>query len=117
MSDWKQEAIHHKYDPLPEDGPRHRKKARKRHVRSLHKHEYEDVCVDTHSYILMRGGEKRQYLHVARRCKVCGRVSDTRAMGGLSEPPDGMRLFEVDDVLALLDRVLPDDLEVTRDEL
>lgn len=71
-SDWKEDALRHKYDPLPEE-PRHRKKARKRHVRSDHRHEYEEVLVDAHDDVL-RDGEWRKVYHVRDRCKVCGRV-------------------------------------------
>lgn len=113
MSEWGEETLRHKYDPLPEDAPRHRKKAKKRHVRSDHRHEYEDVCVDTCSYVVMRGGVRYPYYSVARRCKVCGRLSNVRS--SLREVPDGMRLFRCKDFLELLcARELPESKEVTR---
>lgn len=114
MREWGDEILRHKYDPLPEDAPRHKKKAKKHHVRSDHRHEYEDVCVDTHSYVVRRGGERYPYYSVARRCKVCGRLYDISMRSSLREVPDGMRLFRCKDVLELLcARELPDSKEVT----
>ena len=114
MSDWHEDALHHKYDPLPDDGPRHRKKAKKRHVRSDHKHEYEVVAIDFHSCVIRRG-VRFPYLATASRCKVCGRLGDMRmhAIEG-TNPPEGMRLFEVGGFFELLDmKAIPDDMEVT----
>ena len=51
-----EDSLRHKYDPLPEDAPRHRKKSKKRHVRSDHKHEYEKVCIDAHMKVHTREG-------------------------------------------------------------
>ena len=113
MSEWKEDAIRHKYDPLPEDGPRHKKKAKREHVRSDHRHEYEEVCIDAHLYAIGHAG-RFTYYDVVKRCRLCGRV------GGLvrtciRKPPDGMRLFKVDDVHNLWHmKVLPDELEVVR---
>ena len=87
-----------------EEPPRHRKRAKRTHVRSDHKHEYEQVCIDTHAYY-----------YVADRCRVCGRLQDARLMPDLHEPPDGMRLFDVRDfILFDMGSELPDDAEVTR---
>lgn len=111
MSKWDEEALRHKYDPLPEDAPRHRKKAKKRHVRSDHRHEYEDVCVDTGSYEVRHGGERHPYYSVARRCRVCGRLLYVKS--SLREVPDGMKLFRCKDILELLcARELPESKEV-----
>ena len=93
MSDWKEDTLRHKYDPLPEDAPRHRKKLKKKRVRSDHKHEYETVCIDAHS-VIYRRGEKIPYLYLGKRCRICGRLNDWRHTN-LSEPPDGMQLYEV----------------------
>ena len=95
LSDWHEDALRHKYDPLPEDGPRHKKKAKKRRIRSDHKHEYETVCVDDHSYVHTRDGRLRKFT-IATRCKVCGRIGDVQFWSDLREPPDGMPLYEVD---------------------
>lgn len=95
MSDWHEDALRHKYDPLPEDGPRHRKKAKKRHVRSDHRHEYETVCVDAHSFV-WREGAKVPYMTVVSRCKLCGRVGDVQFRSDINEPPDDMPLYKVD---------------------
>ena len=111
-SDWKEDALHHKYDPLPEDAPRHRKKAKRRHVRSDHKHEYEWVYVNDHVYEICNG--MRLILKTVERCKVCGRTRG-RMRCGLSEPPEGARYFEVKDFFTLFRMTeLPEDLEVKR---
>lgn len=111
MSEWKEDALHHKYDPLP-DEPRHKKKRKRCHVRSDHKHEYEKVCVDTHNYVLSRKGRFPIYL-IAKRCKICGRVGDWLMVRDVHEPPKGMRLFEAEDYLELaLAKEIPDWMEV-----
>lgn len=85
-----------------EESPRHRKRAKKTHVRSDHKHEYEWVCIDAHAYY-----------YVADRCRVCGRLYDVCLKPDMLEPPDGMRLFEVHDFIELMGMTqLPDDAEV-----
>ena len=104
--------MRYKYDPLPDDGPRHRKKSKKEHRRSDHKHVYEDVCIDAHSYVITREG-RFPYYHIGTRCKVCGRLANVRSGYRIHERPEGMRLFEVKDILALWPmKVLPDDMEV-----
>lgn len=116
MREWGDEIIRHKYDPLP-DEPRYRKKAKKRRVRSDHKHEYEEVCVDAHDSVITSKGRFRSY-HIACRCKICGRLYDMHDFtlnSEVREPPKDMRMFEVDDIFKLWDmRYLPDDLEVVR---
>ena len=111
MSGWHEDVLRHKYAPLPEEGPRHRKRAKKAHVRSDHRHEYEDVCVDAHTYTVTREGRFPAY-YVAERCRICGRVGDVRGCRN-HEPPDGMRLFEVRDLIALLGaKFITEDKEV-----
>lgn len=95
MSEWGDEVLRHKYDPLPEDAPRHKKKAKKKRVRSDHRHEYETVCVDDHTFV-HKGDKRVPEMHTARRCKICGRIGDVWFRGNLREPPDGMPLYEVD---------------------
>ena len=114
MSEWGDEVLRHKYDPLPEDGPRHKKKARKTHVRSDHKHEYEHVIIDAHCRALMHGVWV-PYYYKAKRCKVCGRIGSSSMAFNVTEIPDDMRLFEVEDFLEfMLMKELPDELEVKR---
>ena len=111
MSDWKEDSLHHKYDPLPEE-PRHRKKARKRRVRSDHKHVYETVCVDTHSWVRTRDGEFSSY-HMCVRCKLCGRIQDIKLWRFEPEPPEDMPLYEVEDFFDLVSmKVLPESMKV-----
>ena len=111
MSDWHEDALRHKYAPLPEEGPRHRKRAKKPHVRSDHRHEYEDVCVDAHTYDVTREGRFHAY-YVAERCRICGRVRDVRVCRD-HEPTEGMRLFEVRDLITLLvAKFITDEMEV-----
>lgn len=113
MSEWGDEVLRHKYDPLPEEGPRHRKRAKKKHMRSDHKHVYENVRIDAHSYVITREG-MFPYYYIGTRCKVCGRLANVRSGYRVHELPEGTRLFEVKDLWTLLDmKVLPDDLEVT----
>lgn len=100
-----------KYAPIPEE-PRYRKKAKKRHVRSDHKHEYEQVCIDAHSFI-HRNGEKVPYLYLGERCRVCGRLNGWRGCTNLQEPPEGMPLYEVPGWDFLFDKkALPDEMRV-----
>lgn len=115
MSERKEDAIRHKYDPLPEDGPRHKKKAKRKHVRSDHKHEYEDVCIDSHRQVYTREEGWTHVYDLGRRCRICGRLDDV-TYRGLREPPEGMRLFEAENVLEIFlgTRVLPDETEVVR---
>lgn len=98
-----------------EEPPRHRKRAKRSHVRSDHKHEYEWVCIDDHSYVYTRDGRLRKYT-IATRCKVCGRLQDVLfGSRDCYEPPEGMRLFEVHDFIELMGMThLPDDAEVAR---
>lgn len=111
LSDWYEDALRHKYDPLPEEGPRHKKKVKKKHVRSDHKHEYETVCVDAHSFVLTRG-VRRPYMYFIKRCKVCGRIGDV-SRTGVHKPPEYMLLYEVDDWLSLwTGKVLPEEKRV-----
>lgn len=110
MGDWMEDVIHYKYDPLP-DEPRHRKKARKVHVRSDHKHVYEDVCIDAHE-VIYRDGKCLHVYSIGERCEVCGRLSNVR-MARLLEPADGLPLYQVVDYAALLYmKVLPDEMRV-----
>ena len=111
LSDWHEDALRHKYDPLPEE-PRYRKKAKKRHVRSDHRHEYETVCVDAHS-VVWRGGTRIPYMNIVRRCKLCGRVGDVQFRRDINEPPEGMPLYEVDSWDHLIDhKELPEERRV-----
>lgn len=111
MSDWHEDALRHKYDPLPEE-PRFKKKRRKVHVRSDHKHEYEEVCVDAHSEVVTRKGRFPTY-HLVERCKVCGRIRDMRFWRYDPEPPKDMPLYEVEDFFDLVSmKVLPEELKV-----
>jgi hypothetical protein len=101
-------------DPM-EEPPRHRRKRKRRHIRSDHKHEYETVCVDDGSYVIERGVRRPRYC-VAERCAVCGRVGDLR-LTSYEELPDGMPLYEVNDWMELWrERYLPKSAEVRRDE-
>lgn len=106
-----EDSLRHKYDPLP-DEPRYKKKRKKRHIRSDHKHEYEDVCIDAHSYLITRGA-RRPYYYFGKRCKICGRLYESRTRSDVHEPPDDMPLYEVRDFLELaLMRELPESRRV-----
>lgn len=95
-----------------EEPPRHRKKAKRSHVRSDHKHEYEQVCIDGHGYIVSHG-IKAPFYWVGSRCRVCGRLQDARVRPDMHEPPEGMRLFEVEDfVMFVIGGELPESYEV-----
>lgn len=112
MSEWGDEVIRYKYDPLPEDAPRHRKKSKKRHMRSDHKHEYERVCIDAHSE-LFAYGERFPTYHLGIRCKVCGRLRNIRLWHFKEHVPDDMPLYEVDDFYGLIMmKELPEELRV-----
>jgi len=105
-----EDSLRHKYTPLPEE-PRYRKKKVKKHVRSDHKHEYETVYIDAHSFVYRRE-KKVPYLHVGERCKICGRLNDWMHTN-LSEPPEGMPLYEVPSWVYLWDeRKLPEEMMV-----
>lgn len=98
MSDW------------GEDSPRYRKKSKKKHVRSDHKHEYEDVCIDAGSYTITRNGRFDTY-HLAVRCRVCGRVQNVKLWQFGNEPPSDMPLYKVNDFFELVKmKVLPDEM-------
>lgn len=102
---------HPKYAPIPEE-PRYRKKSKKRHVRSDHKHEYETVCIDMHLHVYTHG-EKVPYLHVGERCRICGRMADWRCRTDLQEPPEDMPFYVVPDWTCLWDnKFLPEEMRV-----
>lgn len=108
-----EDSLRHKYAPLP-DEPRYKKRAKKKHVRSDHKHVYEQVCIDAHDFAY-RHGEKVPYLYLGKRCKVCGRLYDFWKVNQ-SEPPEGVPLYEVPDWLYLWDaKVLPEEMRVKND--
>ena len=109
-SDWKEDAIRHKYAPLP-DEPRHRKKAKKRHVRSDHKHEYEEVAIDAGTYTRSNGKRSESY-HKGMRCKVCGRLHNVRFWTWYGEPPKDMPLYEVDGLKGLFAKELGEERRV-----
>ena len=95
-----------------EEPPRHRKKAKRSHVRSDHKHEYEQVCIDAHMKVRDRHGT-HTYYYVGNRCRVCGRLDDVICKPDMLEPPEDMRLFEVKDFIEFMGMThLPDDAEV-----
>lgn len=98
------------YD-FDEEAPRYRKKSRKRHVRSDHKHEYENVCVDAHTETRTRDGVFPSY-HIATRCKICGRLYDVKTWA-TREIPKEMPLYEVADFWELFQmKMLPDGMRV-----
>ena len=111
-SDWKEDALRHKYDPLP-DEPRHRKKAKKRHVRSDHKHEYEEVAIDAGTESFFWGMRHRDY-HMGMRCKVCGRLRNVKLWERRDEPPEDVPLYEVDGFNDLFAKYLGDERLVRR---
>ena len=73
-NDWKAEEIKRRYAPTP-DEPRHRKKARKRHVRSDHKHEYERVAIDTHTSEVGKTGRRKVYHSLCKNGAIFGKLS------------------------------------------
>ena len=81
-----------RYDPM-EETPRHRRKHKRKRVRSDHKHDYELVCVDS-SMFVRSGGETEHLYESAERCRVCGRVARYRFDQWRGEPPKGLRLFK-----------------------
>lgn len=101
----------HRQTPIP-DEPRTRKKAVKQRDRSDHKHEYELVAIDSHSYEYLGRGKVRQVYNVGERCRICGRLGNVYFRNAYST--EGMRLFEVDDWRELMERYLPEDKEVKR---
>ena len=111
-SDWKEDALRHKYDPLPEE-PRHRKKAKKRHVKSDHRHDYEEVALDAGTESFFWGERHRAY-HMGIRCKVCGRLRDVKFLWFDDEPPEDMPLYEVDGFNGLFAKQLDEERLVRR---
>lgn len=81
--------------------------------RSDHKHEYEDIVIDAHSYMLHEG-RKTPFLYCAKRCKVCGRLAHVNTRVDLQTPPAGVPLYEVADLLELMGlKTLPAERVVT----
>lgn len=105
-----EDSLRHKYAPLPEE-PRYRKKAKKKHTRSDHKHDYEQVCVDDHSFVRSHG-VRLPCMNIVKRCKVCGRIGGVSSV--IHEPPkEDMPLYVVPDCLYLWTaKALPSELEV-----
>jgi len=111
MSDWKESAIRHKYDPLPDEA-RGRKKSKKRHVRSDHKHDYENVCIDAHDKVWIHGDGTHRYYRIGERCRVCGRLASYSSFDRLREPPEGMPLYDVGGLDGLFEKYLSEDKRV-----
>ena len=106
-TDWHDDVVHYKYDPLP-DEPRHRKKKKKVRVRSDHKHDYEDVVVIEPGAYTYHHGKRHDAYHKVTRCKTCGRVGNAKFHAYEDEIPKGMRVFRIDSFLDLFDKYLPD---------
>lgn len=112
MSDWHEDVLRHKYDPLPEEPTPYRKKSKKRRVRSDHKHDYERVVIDAHTFV-HRNDARIPLYRTGKRCKVCGRLASTRVEGVGFEPPEDMPLYEVKDYLDFMCmRYLPEEMRV-----
>ena len=99
----------HKQAPIP-DEPRPKKKAVKQRERSDHRHDYERIAIDAHSYV-MSHGEERPVIHIGERCRICGRLGNVNLWHEEGDA-DGLRRFEVDGLDGLFARYLPDDKEV-----
>lgn len=98
-----------------EEAPRHRRKRKKRHIRSDHKHIYERVYVDDGSYVVEHGVKYSRY-YIAKRCSICGRLGDL-GIEGLNKLPIDKPLYKVNDWMELWrERYLPKSAEVKRDE-
>lgn len=99
-------------DDFDEEAPRYRKKSKKHHVKSDHKHEYEMVCIDAHTEIITRE-EKSPSYHIGNHCKVCGRLHDLKTWA-TSEIPREMPLYEIEDFFELYEmKILPDENRLT----
>lgn len=108
-----EDSLRHKYAPLPEEPRFRRKKAKKKAVHSDHKHEYEKVCIDAHSRYITRDGEFPAY-HIGIRCKVCGRLQDIKLWAFMDQIPEGMPIYEVDDLFEMVKmKTLPDEMRVS----
>ena len=112
MSDWHEDVLRHKYDPLPEEPTPYRKKSKKKRVRSDHKHDYERIVIDAHTFV-HRNDVRIPLYHTGKRCKVCGRLASTHMEEVGFEPPDDMPLYEVKDYLDFMCmRYLPEEMRV-----
>lgn len=110
-SDWGEDVLKYKYDPLPEEPVRRKKREKKRHKRSDHKHEYEEIAIDSHSGIYRDGAWHHCY-DIGKRCRICGRLDDVR-WSAVEEVPKGMRTFEVKDFLELFKlKILAEETEI-----
>jgi len=109
-SDWNEDALRHKYDPLPEE-PRHRKKSKKRHVKSDHKHDYEEVAIDAGTYSMHRHERVKSY-HKGTRCRICGKLRNVRFWEWYEEPPEDMPLYKVDGINDLFAKELGEERRV-----
>ena len=99
-----EDSLRYKYTPLP-DEPRFKKKRKKVHVKSDHKHVYKDVAISITGY-------KRPFIYIGQRCSTCGRLFNCEHTN-LTEPPVGMSLYELADFSALLNtKVLSDEMKV-----
>ena len=98
-----------------EEAPRHRRRRKRRHIRSNHKHIYEKVYIDDGSYIIEHGVKCPRYC-VAKRCSVCGRLDDL-GIERFDKIPTNMPLYRVNNWMELWQkRYLPKNAEVRRDE-
>lgn len=97
-----------------EEPPRHRKRAKRRRVRSDHRHEYETVCIDIRAW-MVSGNRRHAFTYFGKRCRTCGRLADAWCDRDVHEPPRDMRLFEVKDFGEFLEMTeLPDSYEIRR---
>ncbi len=73
-SEYKEMKIQYKYRELPEE-PRYKKKKKKVHKKSDHKHDYQPCLfkVPVWSYIK---GKKERCIYAGTYCTICGRIGD-----------------------------------------
>jgi hypothetical protein len=95
-------------DPL-EEPTHYRRKRKRRHVRSDHKHDYELVCIDS-GMVARFGGHKERIYQSAERCRICGRINRYWLSEWRGAPPEGLRMFKTDGVPDTW--FVPDDTEV-----
>ena len=89
---YKEMVIEHKYKELPEE-PKYKKKKKKIHIRSDHKHRYASAIFDCGLYKTIKG-KKEPYYYVGTYCVLCGRIESINIGGNITNP--NLPVFKAD---------------------
>lgn len=92
MSEWKEDVIKYKYDPLPEEVRYTKKKQKSKSKKSDHKHNYAKCLFAT----TWHGQRRKVGFSDGTYCTICGRIGDRYIFNTLvseDKNPDNLPIF------------------------